>query len=112
MWLFTTSGFVSVVACDADNVMIRARDKKSLKHFTQKTKDVILHTPTADYPYRIIIARQRLATLLFEEGNAIDYPNFKSEVAVHRGGDFAHVLMKVWSAMHDVEDVDARKRPL
>jgi len=110
MWLFTTSGFVSVVACDTENVMIRSRDRKSLKHFAQKTKDVILHTPTADYPYRIIVKRERFSSLLFDEGNAIDYANFKSEVSIHRGEDFSHALMNVWSTMHEVEDSDARMR--
>jgi hypothetical protein len=38
----------------------------------------------------------------------ITYKNFKSEVASTRGYDFAHPLMKVWSAMHEVEDKEAR----
>jgi hypothetical protein len=38
----------------------------------------------------------------------IEYKNFKSEVAATRGYDFAQPLMKVWSAMHDVEDENAR----
>jgi hypothetical protein len=38
----------------------------------------------------------------------ITYKNFKSEVSATRGHDFAHPLMKVWSAMHEVEDSDAR----
>jgi len=38
----------------------------------------------------------------------ITYKNFKSEVAATRGYDFAHPLMKVWSAMHEVEDAGAR----
>jgi len=31
----------------------------------------------------------------------------KSEVAMTRGDYFAHPLMKVWSAMHEVEDCNA-----
>jgi hypothetical protein len=34
----------------------------------------------------------------------ITYKYLKSEVAGDRGYDFAHPLMKVWSAMHEVED--------
>jgi hypothetical protein len=37
------------------------------------------------------------------------YKNFKSEVAATRGYDFSHPLMKVWSAMHEVEDAGARE---
>ena len=36
------------------------------------------------------------------------YENFKSGVVVTCGSDFAHPLMKVWSAMHKVEDAQAR----
>jgi hypothetical protein len=39
----------------------------------------------------------------------INYKNFKSEVAATRGQDFAHPLMLVWSAMHEVEDSNARE---
>jgi hypothetical protein len=42
----------------------------------------------------------------------ISYKNFKSEVAATRGYDFAHPLMKVWSAMHEVEDQSARAKLL
>jgi hypothetical protein len=40
--------------------------------------------------------------------SGITYKNFKSEVSATRGYDFAHPLMKVWSAMHEVEDAGAR----
>ena len=39
---------------------------------------------------------------------AVTYKNYKSGVAATRGYDFAHPLMKVWSAMHEVEDAEAR----
>jgi hypothetical protein len=39
----------------------------------------------------------------------ITYKNFKSEVAATRGYEFAHPLMKVWSAMHEVEDLSSRR---
>jgi hypothetical protein len=41
---------------------------------------------------------------------AVDYKNFKSEVADTLGYGFAVPLSKVWSAMHDVEDEKARVR--
>ena len=39
---------------------------------------------------------------------AVTYKNYKSGVAATRGYDFAHPLMKVWSAKHEVEDAEAR----
>jgi hypothetical protein len=41
---------------------------------------------------------------------SIDYKNFKSEVADSLGYGFAKPLNQVWSAMHDVEDSQARVR--
>jgi hypothetical protein len=41
---------------------------------------------------------------------AVDYKNFKSEVADTRGYGFAKPLNKVWSVMHEVEDAQARVR--
>jgi hypothetical protein len=38
----------------------------------------------------------------------LTYKNYKSEVAATRGYEFAHPLMKVWSAMHEVEDENSR----
>jgi hypothetical protein len=40
----------------------------------------------------------------------ITYKNIKSEVATTRGYEFAHPLMKVWSATHEVEDEGARSK--
>jgi hypothetical protein len=40
----------------------------------------------------------------------ITYKNPKSEVAATRGYDFAHPLIKVWSAMHAVEDEGVRSK--
>lgn len=39
---------------------------------------------------------------------AVDYTNFKNRVHESRGHDFADALLSVWSAMHQVEDEEAR----
>lgn len=67
-------------------------------------------TPTADYPYRIVMAKRDFVDWVGNQAASIDYPNFKSEVAASRGQRFAHALMDVWSAMHQVEDAAARQR--
>jgi hypothetical protein len=38
----------------------------------------------------------------------ISYSNFKQAVDANRGKTYAKALSKVWSAMHDVEDENAR----
>jgi hypothetical protein len=107
MWLFTNTGFVSVVSNGKD-LMVRARDKESLEPIAESAKTEIISTPHNDYPYRVIVNHEFFAKWVAHMARNISYENFKSEVAATRGYEFAHPLMKVWSAMHEVEDSDAR----
>jgi UDP-3-O-acyl-N-acetylglucosamine deacetylase len=109
MWVFTTSGFVSAVYKD-DAMQIRARDRKSLEELSMQTGAAITATPLADYPYRIAITNEQFAVWVSQQALAVDYKNFKTEVADTRGYGFAKPLNQVWSAMHDVEDAQARVR--
>jgi UDP-3-O-acyl-N-acetylglucosamine deacetylase len=109
MWVFTTSGFVSAVYKD-DAMQIRARDRKSLEGLSKQTGASITLTPRADYPYRIAITNEQFSKWLSRQAMAVDYKNFKSEVADTRGYGFAKPLNKVWSVMHEVEDAQARVR--
>lgn len=110
MWIFTTSGFISAVQDwhDPSRVLVRARDRTSLESLAAATGEVIHASPAADYPYRTSATKGDFAHWVATEAGAIDYPNFKSEVAAIRGDDYAHVLMGVWSTMHDAEDASAR----
>jgi hypothetical protein len=107
MWVFTTTGFVSAVYKDGA-LQVRARDRKSLQPLVKATGATVVATPLADYPYRISITNEQFAGWVSQQALSIEYKNFKTEVADTRGYDFAHPLMKVWSAMHEVEDSTAR----
>jgi hypothetical protein len=109
MWVFTTSGFLSAVYKDGA-MQVRARDRKSLEALSKETAAAIIATPLADYPYRIAITNEQFSTWLSQQVMAIDYKNFNSEIADTRGYGFAKPLNKVWSAMHEVEDSQARVR--
>lgn len=109
MWIFSNTGFVSAVS-NGKELMVRARDQKSLAPLVEFANVEIKKSPTRDYPYRVVVSNDVFANWLSHLATAIDYANFKSEVSATRGYDFAHPLMKVWSAMHDVEDSAARKR--
>jgi hypothetical protein len=109
MWIFTPTGFVSAVYKEGA-MQVRARDKQSLASLEAKTGSPVKHTPHADYPYRLSTSISDFANWAFEQALAIDYSNFKSEVADVRGYDFAKPLNKVWSVMHEVEDEGARVR--
>ena len=112
MWLFTETGFISAVQHrnKPGHMMVRARDKKSLVPLSRLANSEITNTPTADYPYRTVVSDSDLTAFMKVSVANLDYDNFKSRVAVTRGYNFAHALMSVWSAMHDVEDKDARRR--
>ena len=109
MWMFTTTGFISAVYKDGA-LQVRARDRKSLEPLAKQTGAEIIATPLADYPYRIAITTEQFSNWLSQQALAIDYKNFKSEIADTRGYGFAKPLNKVWSVMHEVEDSKARVR--
>ena len=110
MWIFTTSGFVSAVSNPDGTIKVRARDKASLEPLSKKYELEIAHTPIADYPYRLEISAENLANWVSDQARNINYPNFKSAVAIHRSRVFAKALGQVWSVMHEVEDQTARLR--
>ena len=110
MWLFTTNGFISIVEHDADHLVVRARDCLSLSPLAQSYDVEIRSTPAADYPYRLLLSKDQFKNYLHNQAGLINYKNFKSEVAITRSEAFANTLLKVWSAMHGVEDKEARKR--
>ena len=110
MWLFTTTGFISIVEDDADHLVVRARDSLSLSPLVQSYNVEIRSTPTADYPYRIFLSKDQFKNYLHNQTGLINYKNFKSEVAITRGKKFANALLSVWSAMHEVEDKEARNK--
>jgi hypothetical protein len=104
MWLFTNTGFVSAVSNGKD-LMIRSRDVESLEPIAESTNSPIISTPQNDYPYRVIVTHESFSKWVAHMAAGITYKNFKSEVATTRGYDFARPLMKVWSAMHDVQNL-------
>ena len=108
-WIFTTKGFISAVY-KHNAVQVRARDKQSLSDLSAHAQTPIIHTPLADYPYRLVTTNELLASWLSNEAISLDYSNYKSEVEALRGPEFAHPLHKVWSVMHEVEDQEARVR--
>lgn len=110
MWVFTTSGFVSVVKESAGFIKVRSRDAESLKPIATCFGKEIERTPLADYPYRLHISKSDFKEWLLLEVENLEYSNFKSEALVTRGGIFAKALSEVWSTMHRMEDKSARSK--
>lgn len=112
MWVFTETGFVSAVQeyKNKDQLVVRARDGESLMPLAKITGKIISHSPDRDYPYRLEeVSKSDFILFLMQSVDVVEYRNFKNQVHATRGKEYASALGKVWSAMHDVEDYEARR---
>ena len=108
MWLITKNGFLSVVQNldskgPGDALLVRGRVRGDLEHFAGAAarlgeRPEIVETPRADYGFRLTTSRAVLAAYVAGQVGALDYPNFKSEIAKD-DPERAHVYMDVWSAL-------------
>ena len=108
MWIFTTIGFFSVVQKPGTTFLtVRARVASDLDNL--RTKFMSQLSPTlkgggTDYPFRATISHKDFGAGLSKMGEAIGYPNFKSEVGRRMGRRREQAYHKVW---HDLFDLAA-----
>lgn len=67
-------------------------------------KDTVGHTGT-DYPWRATVTHVAFAAAATRMVMAIDYPNFKNEVATKQGHGRAKRYGDVWSVLADLPEV-------
>ena len=104
MWIFTPTGFLSVVEHRDDSrcLIVRARAQEDLKGIAEFPVQEIIEMPEADYRYRVEVARVTFAAYMRSQIAEINYPNFKarlheqnhSAIAIERE-QFAY---RVWQA--------------
>ena len=115
MWLFTSIGFFSVVKkAGEQHLTVRARCSADLDSLRQQFMPELSPTSTKgghDYPFRAIINQPAFAAGLSRLGSAIDYDNFKDEVADRMGPERAHTYHKVWSSLRALETEQPTKTP-
>jgi transposase len=107
MWIFTTSGFLSIVADERrpGHALVRAQAREDLDAFCARTgAPEPVETPERDYHYRTSVPFAVLAADLAFEAQAIDYPNFKAAVAERQGHDRARLYGRVWSVMRELRE--------
>ncbi len=121
MWLFTTRGFLSVVAYDegrdgdalpvpdgarpGDLLLVRARvfsDLTATLDALELPGSRAVSTSAADYPFRAVLTRAEWTRFLSIESQRIDYPNFKSRVQATQGSQRHDLYLRVWSVMRDL----------
>jgi hypothetical protein len=107
MWLTTTTGFYSATLdCTGKDIQIRARVEADLDALKQKYAPElgdIIHTPKADYPYRLICTHQQWADIVSKAALDITYANFKNEVKKQQGEARANAYLNVWQDMLQLE---------
>lgn len=107
MWIFTPTGFYSIVRDDdQDRLVVRARVKQDLidlkaKYLPELTR--IQTTKERDYGFRGFAPREAVATAMARITLDITYGNFKSRVMVTQGETREHTYAKVWSVMARIQ---------
>ncbi len=86
--------------------MIRARRRKHLTALQERfaLEGEILHSPTNDYPYRLIVDKAEAATLALEPVEEMTWSTFKDEaqrfqVDHQEPRGYVNGLHRVWEAM-------------
>jgi hypothetical protein len=110
MWVFTVDGFYSAVENkdDPSLLTVRTRTRQDAANLQGALARIRCHvevvaTPLADYGWRLFVPRDKWATYLHNVVEAIDYTNFKDEVAKVQGQKRADVYHDVWATMWDLQ---------
>jgi len=101
MWIFTTTGFLSIVQHMGipTHFQVKARTPEPLEHFWPEHD--IEAIDWADYRYRISIPKEDVVSVITEIIRSVGYTSFKSQCA--KDDDYHHALVRVWSVMHDYQ---------
>ena len=98
MWIFLPDSFLSIVDKGDDTgqtLLVRGRRQGDIEQiFPNATVQSNVGT---DYAYRARIDRNEVADAIAASIKAIEYPNFKNEVAEQNRHD---AYFNVWSAMY------------
>jgi hypothetical protein len=108
IWIFSESGFVSVVR-HRDHphlLLVRSRDRDSLASLCRRVRlaeSEISELANADYRFRLVCSDAVLLRFLRFSVEELDYANFKDRVSTTRGAAWHDALMKVWAAMRSLQ---------
>ena len=110
MWVFTQTGFISVVdyGTKGGYLTARSRDRQSLEILSEIADSRIEFTPARDYQYRTLVKREDLSEFLTLQVETLNYSNFKDQVHDTLGDTYYHACGDVWVAMNAVTDDEAR----
>jgi hypothetical protein len=117
MWIFSKTGFFSVVVDSQREgfMLVRARCRRDVWNLYDKHAATLssIEPPksseTRDYRWRLSIAKQDWIQLAARLAAQIDYSNFKSEVTkqpsqANKSEAYHHVWQELWNVQRDETD--------
>jgi hypothetical protein len=79
MWIFTTTGVLSIVEDwdDPDRLLVRARYEGDIeRHFGEEAE--VIEMESSDYRFRAFLPREEVQAVIDRELSSLDYGNFKN----------------------------------
>lgn len=114
MWLMTKYGFYSIVQKQSGEYHVRARERQDIENLIKNIPlphITIKESNHTDYPFRIVVEREDVLTILRFLGETLDYSNFKD--TIDQIDDQKHKpYHKVWNLLADVLGAYGRKPSL
>jgi hypothetical protein len=109
MWVFTKIGFFSAVENTQDRatLLVRARVRADIARLADWLAGhgypcQVHETPERDYRWRVVMPKAVFGSLMGELAAGIDYPNSKD--AVHDGTTRGRAYIRIWTAMHELQE--------
>ena len=99
MWLFTSKGFVSIVADKDDSthgrLLVRSRDKSHIKELFPEAE--VFSKQPSDYQWRAWVYRLDVERAVAKYIDKLNYTNFKDSISDDKYHD---ACIDVWGTMY------------
>ena len=110
MWVFSKTGFVSIVQHreEPEILIVRARVLEDLEEFAKtlslKSKQTVRieYSEKADYAFRLYAERKQVVAVVRKMVADINYDNFKKSVE-DDSPDRSRAYMKCWASMNQLQ---------
>src|SRR5262249_21064498 len=105
----TTQGFYSAVQDldDPNRILVRARAPKDLEALREQIPDLQTQDTSDaehDYGWRAFVTRDQWTEAVARLAGEIDYGNFKNAVHEQQGPERAHIYMRVWTDLLELQE--------
>lgn len=106
MWLFTRTGFYSVVddPTKPHHFLVRARVQADLERLAAEAgvDAAVIETPTRDYRFRMHFHKADFVKAMVDQMMELDYTNVKDAIDLDEPDRHA-AMLRVWSAMYPLQ---------